>query len=105
VFKTDWTQLNEIKLHLNGTPFQLKVWQSLLNIPQGKLTTYGAIAKSIGSPKSSRAVGTAIGVNPIAYLIPCHRVIRSSGEMGGYMWGVTRKSAMIGWEAAKSHDA
>ena len=100
IFQKDWSQLDKIKLHLNGTPFQLKVWESLLKIPMGALTTYGDIAKKIGKPKASRAVGTAIGKNPIAFLIPCHRVIQGSGNIGGYMWGPTRKSAIIGWEAA-----
>lgn len=90
-----------IKLHLKGTDFQLKVWEALLKIPMGKLTTYGNIAEQIESPNASRAVGTAIGSNPIAYVIPCHRVIQSSGIIGGYMWGPTRKTAMIGWEAAQ----
>ncbi|WP_103072579.1 bifunctional helix-turn-helix domain-containing protein/methylated-DNA--[protein]-cysteine S-methyltransferase [Aquimarina sediminis] len=101
IFQYDWSKLNQIKLHLNGTPFQLKVWETLLKIPMGDLTTYGTIAKEIDKPKASRAVGTAIGSNPVAFLIPCHRVIQSSGEIGGYMWGNTRKSAIIGWEAAK----
>ena len=69
----------------------------------GNLTTYGAIAKAIEQPRASRAIGTAIGNNPVAYLIPCHRVIQSTGTIGGYMWGTTRKSAIIGWEAAKQH--
>lgn len=101
IFQNDWSKLNQIKLHLTGTPFQLKVWEALLKIPTGNLTTYGAIAKEIKKPKASRAVGTAIGNNPIAFLIPCHRVIQSSGNIGGYMWGKTRKTAIIGWEAAK----
>jgi len=100
IFQQDWRKLNQIKLHLNGTPFQLKVWETLLKIPMGNLTTYGAIAGQIEKPKASRAVGTAIGNNPVAFLIPCHRVIQSSGNIGGYMWGNTRKSAIIGWEAA-----
>jgi AraC family transcriptional regulator of adaptative response/methylated-DNA-[protein]-cysteine methyltransferase len=91
----------ELKLHLKGTDFQLNVWEALLKIPQGELTTYGAIAQKINKPSASRAIGTAIGSNPIAFLIPCHRVIQTSGNLGGYMWGVTRKSAIIGWEAAK----
>lgn len=90
-----------IKLHLKGTEFQLKVWAALLEIPMGGLTTYGSIAAQINQAKASRAVGTAIGSNPIAYLIPCHRVIQSSGQFGGYMWGALRKSAIIGWEAAQ----
>jgi AraC family transcriptional regulator of adaptative response/methylated-DNA-[protein]-cysteine methyltransferase len=101
IFRHDWSKLNDIKLHLNGTPFQLKVWQTLLKIPMGKLATYGTIAKETGTPKASRAIGTAIGTNPVAFLIPCHRVIRSTGNSGGYRWGKTRKSALIGWEASK----
>ena len=101
IFQNDWSKLNEIKLHLKGTDFQLKVWESLLKIPMGKLITYGHIADRIGNPKASRAVGTAIGSNPVAFLIPCHRVIQSSGTLGGYMWGTTRKAAIIGWEGAK----
>jgi AraC family transcriptional regulator of adaptative response/methylated-DNA-[protein]-cysteine methyltransferase len=79
----------------------LKVWQALLKIPLGQLSTYGCIAESIENAKASRAVGTAIGSNPIAFLIPCHRVIQSSGLIGGYMWGNTRKTAIIAWEGAK----
>jgi len=103
IFQYDWSKLNQIKLHLNGTPFQLKVWETLLKIPMGGLTTYGIIANKIDKPRASRAVGTAIGNNPVAFLIPCHRVIQSSGNIGGYMWGNTRKSAIIGWEAAKTN--
>lgn len=101
IFRRDKQELEPIKLHLNATPFQLKVWQALLKIPMGTLSTYGSIATHIDQPSASRAVGTAIGRNPIAFLIPCHRVIQSSGQTGGYMWGSTRKSAMIGWEACK----
>jgi AraC family transcriptional regulator of adaptative response/methylated-DNA-[protein]-cysteine methyltransferase len=91
-----------IKLHLKGTPFQLKVWEALLKIPAGNLTTYSAIAATIENHKACRAVGSAIGSNPVAYIIPCHRVIQASGIVGGYHWGATRKTAMIGWEAAKT---
>lgn len=101
IFQKDWQQLDQIKLHLNGTDFQLKVWETLLKIPLGKVSTYGTIAKSIMKPQAARAVGTAIGKNPVAFLIPCHRVIQASGNIGGYMWGTTRKSAIMGWEAAK----
>lgn len=104
IFQNDWSKLDQIKLHLNGTPFQLKVWETLLKIPMGQLTTYGNIAQKIERPKASRAVGTAIGNNPVAFLIPCHRVIRTSGEIGGYMWGDTRKTALIGWEASQMHN-
>lgn len=100
IFRNDWTNLNEIKLHLKGTKFQLKVWEALLSIPYGNLSTYGEIAEAIQHPKASRAVGTAIGNNPIAYLIPCHRVIQKSGKFGGYHWSPTRKKAIIGWEAS-----
>jgi AraC family transcriptional regulator of adaptative response/methylated-DNA-[protein]-cysteine methyltransferase len=100
IFNCDWKNLNSIKLHLKGTNFQIKVWETLLKIPTGRLTTYGKIANQIEKPKASRAVGTAIGANPVAFLIPCHRVIQSSGIFGGYHWGSTRKVAIIGWEAA-----
>nr|WP_294858987.1 methylated-DNA--[protein]-cysteine S-methyltransferase [uncultured Fluviicola sp.] len=103
IFTHDWTKLNQIKLHLKGTDFQLKVWQTLLMIPMGQLTTYGAIAHHIENPNASRAVGTAIGSNPVALLIPCHRVIQSTGVFGGYMWGNTRKTALIGWEGTKTY--
>lgn len=102
IFTHDWKKLNQIKLHLRGTDFQLKVWEALLKIPMGRLATYKNIAQQIDRPTASRAVGTAIGDNPVAFLIPCHRVIQSSGIFGGYHWGSTRKSAMIGWEAAKT---
>jgi len=101
IYTQDWSKINEIKLHLKGTDFQLKVWETLLKIPLGNLATYGNIAKEIQKPKASRAVGTAIGNNPIAFLIPCHRVIQSTGIFGGYMWGTTRKTVIIGWEASK----
>ncbi|MDQ0967502.1 AraC family transcriptional regulator of adaptative response/methylated-DNA-[protein]-cysteine methyltransferase [Flavobacterium sp. W4I14] len=103
IFSHDWSKLHQIKLHLKGTDFQLKVWEALLKIPMGKLATYGNIAKQLQNPNASRAVGTAIGDNPVAFLIPCHRVIQSSGALGGYHWGVNRKTAMIGWEASKTN--
>ena len=101
IFQHDWRKLPAIKLHLKGTDFQLKVWETLLKIPMGRLSTYGSIAEKIEKPGASRAVGTAIGSNPVAFLIPCHRVIQSSGIFGGYMWGNTRKTAIIGGEGAK----
>ncbi len=103
IFQNDWSKLNEIKLHLKGTDFQLKVWETLLKIPMGQLSTYGSIAEKIGNINASRAVGTAIGSNPVAFLIPCHRVIQSTGNFGDYMWGNTRKTAIIGWEGAKTN--
>ncbi|NNP70726.1 methylated-DNA--[protein]-cysteine S-methyltransferase [Acinetobacter sp. Ac_5812] len=105
LFQKDQPQLAEIKLHLKGTEFQLKVWQSLLKIPMGQLATYGELAKAIEHPKAARAVGTAIGSNPVAFLIPCHRVIQSTGAFGGYEWGTLRKTALIGWEGAHTHAA
>jgi AraC family transcriptional regulator of adaptative response/methylated-DNA-[protein]-cysteine methyltransferase len=101
IFKHNWDELSKIKLHLKGTEFQIKVWQTLLKIPMGQLSTYGYIAEQLNNPKASRAVGSAIGDNPVAFLIPCHRVIQSTGNFGQYHWGSNRKTAMIGWEAAK----
>jgi AraC family transcriptional regulator, regulatory protein of adaptative response / methylated-DNA-[protein]-cysteine methyltransferase len=86
-------------LWVKGTNFQIQVWRALLQVPFGGMTTYQNLAESIGCPTSARAVGNAVGNNPISYLIPCHRVIRNSGELGGYRWGIQRKSAMLGWEA------
>ena len=97
--------LTELKLHLKGTEFQIKVWESLLKIPKGGLTTYGEIAKNIGNDNASRAVGTAIGSNPVAFLIPCHRVIQATGGLGGYRWGKPRKASIIGWEGVHSNVA
>ncbi|MDO6802199.1 methylated-DNA--[protein]-cysteine S-methyltransferase [Wenyingzhuangia sp. 1_MG-2023] len=102
IYRQDWNDLRQIKLHLKGTDFQLKVWEALLKIPMGNRITYGAIAKEIEKPKASRAVGTAIGSNPIAFLIPCHRVIQTTGSLGGYRWGTIRKTAMLGWETAQN---
>jgi AraC family transcriptional regulator, regulatory protein of adaptative response / methylated-DNA-[protein]-cysteine methyltransferase len=101
MFRDDWSDLDQVKLHLKGTPFQIKVWNALLQIPSGALKSYKEIAKEVGDMHASRAVGTAVGNNPIAFLIPCHRVITSSGNLGGYHWGVDRKSAMIAMEAVK----
>lgn len=102
IFTQDWSRLPAIKMHLKGTEFQLKVWETLLRIPMGGLTTYKDIAGRIGNPQASRAVGTAVGNNPVAFLIPCHRVIQSTGVIGQYHWGAGRKTAMIGWEAART---
>lgn len=102
-FTRDPHDLSKIKLHLNGTPFQLKVWEALLLIPPGRLSTYGGIATRIQRPTACRAVGTAIGENPVAFLIPCHRVIQSTGLIGNYHWGASLKRAMIGWEGVQMH--
>jgi AraC family transcriptional regulator, regulatory protein of adaptative response / methylated-DNA-[protein]-cysteine methyltransferase len=101
IFTKDWKNLDKIKLHLKGTAFQLKVWETLLKVPMGKLLTYGSIAEALHTPKASQAVGSAVGSNPVAFLIPCHRVIQSTGIIGQYHWGTNRKTAMIGWEASK----
>ncbi|MEO1789425.1 MAG: methylated-DNA--[protein]-cysteine S-methyltransferase, partial [Pseudomonadota bacterium] len=89
-------------LHLIGAPFQIKVWEALLRIPTGHVTTYSDIARVIGNPKAVRAVGTAVGRNPISWLIPCHRALRKSGGLGGYHWGLPVKRAMLAWEAAET---
>jgi len=92
----------KLNLVLRGTLFQLKVWEALLRVPEKALVSYGALAHSIGKPRASRAVGTAVGQNPIGYLIPCHRVIRETGVLGNYRWGSARKKAIVGWESAQS---
>jgi AraC family transcriptional regulator of adaptative response/methylated-DNA-[protein]-cysteine methyltransferase len=89
------------KLHLIGAPFQIKVWEALLAVPSGHVTTYSDIAVSIGHPRAVRAVGTAVGRNPISYLIPCHRALRKSGGLGGYHWGLPVKRALLAWESAR----
>lgn len=90
------------RLHLIGAPFQVKVWEALLQIPSGHVTTYSEIAEAIGAPKAVRAVGTAVGRNPVSFLIPCHRAIRKSGGLGGYHWGLPVKRAILAWEAART---
>lgn len=91
-----------LNLLLRGTPFQIKVWEALMNIPPGAVASYQDIARAAGRPGAVRAVGTAVGRNPVAFLIPCHRVIRKSGDFGGYRWGTPRKKAMLAWEAARA---
>lgn len=95
---SDW---NRLKLHIKGTPFQLSVWRALLTLSKGELTTYGDLAHKIGRSKASRAVGSAVGKNPVAFIIPCHRVIASTGLIGNYRWGPVRKAAMVGRELAQ----
>lgn len=92
----------ETQLHMIGAPFQLKVWEALLTIPSGHVTTYSEIAQAIGNPKAVRAVGTAVGRNPVSWLIPCHRALRKSGALGGYHWGLPVKRAMLAWEGARA---
>lgn len=103
IFTQDWKNLSDIKLHLKGTPFQLKVWEALLKIPMGELSTYASMAAAVNNPAACRAVGSAIGDNPVAFLIPCHRVIRSTGVFGQYHWNSTRKAALIGWESSRCY--
>ena len=92
---------NNIDLHVKGTPFQISVWEALLRIPEGELGCCSDVAKEIGNPKAVRAVGSAVGKNPIAFFIPCHRIVQATGGLGNYRWGKTRKAAMIGWETAQ----
>jgi len=105
VFSRDWSRLDEIRLHLKGTDFQIRVWETLLKVPSGGFTTYGDLAGNAGYAGTARAVGTAVGNNPVAFLIPCHRVIKSTGEIGQYHWGAVRKNIIIGWEAARKEGA
>lgn len=95
-------QAGNVDLHLIGAPFQIKVWEALMRIPSGSVTTYSEIARVVGNPKAVRAVGTAVGRNPISWLIPCHRALRKSGGLGGYHWGIPVKRAMLAWETARA---
>jgi AraC family transcriptional regulator of adaptative response/methylated-DNA-[protein]-cysteine methyltransferase len=95
-------KLSEAPIYLIGAPFQIKVWEALLTIPSGQVTTYSEIAQVIGSPRAARAVGTAVGRNPISWLIPCHRALRKSGGLGGYHWGLPVKRAMLAYESARA---
>ncbi len=88
-----------LTLYVKGTNFQIQVWRALLRIPFGGITTYQGLGLSLGRPNAARAIGNAVGSNPISFIIPCHRVIRESGELGGYRWGLERKTAILGWEA------
>jgi len=92
----------EARLHMIGAPFQIKVWEALLRVPSGHVTTYSDIAHAIGSPRAVRAVGTAVGRNPVSFLIPCHRALRKSGGLGGYHWGLPVKRTMLAWESART---
>ena len=105
IFNRDWSCLRHIKLHLQASRFQIKTWEALLKIPMGAVASYGDVARHIGQPSASRAVAKAVASNPVAFLIPCHRVIRQNGVPGGYRWGAPRKQAMLGWEAAQTGDA
>lgn len=96
------TAADPAPLYLIGAPFQIKVWEALLSIPSGQVTTYSDIARAVGHPKAVRAVGTAVGRNPVSWLIPCHRALRKSGALGGYHWGLPVKRAMLAYEAARA---
>ena len=104
IFHSFTERRSSLVLHVKGTNFQIQVWRALLRIPFAGITTYKGIAASIGRPTAARAIGNAIGSNPVGYLIPCHRVIRESGELGGYRWGLERKTALLGWEAARDRN-
>jgi len=99
---TRWNPAEPLRVVMIGTDFQIRVWEQLLEIPVGRLCTYSDLASRIGAPKASRAVGAAVGRNPVSFVVPCHRAIGKSGALTGYHWGLTRKRAMLGWEAAKA---
>lgn len=96
-----WSAEQPVRLVLIGTDFEIRVWQALLRIPMGRAVTYADIARHLGQPTASRAVGSAVGRNPISFVVPCHRVLRGDGQLGGYHWGLTRKRALIGWETGR----
>lgn len=102
IFQSGADRPAPLHLLVRGTNFQVQVWRALLQIPEGRVSNYAAVAQSIGRPGASRAVGSAIGANPIAWLIPCHRVLRGDGQLGGYHWGLARKQACLIWEGAHS---
>jgi AraC family transcriptional regulator of adaptative response/methylated-DNA-[protein]-cysteine methyltransferase len=103
IFNTaQWKPEQPLRIVFIGTEFETQVWQTLLRIPLGKATTYSDIAAHLGRPQAARAVGTAVGKNPISFVVPCHRVLGKSGSLCGYHWGLTRKQAILGWEAGVS---
>jgi AraC family transcriptional regulator of adaptative response/methylated-DNA-[protein]-cysteine methyltransferase len=103
IFDTaQWKPEQPLRVVLIGTDFEVRVWEQLLEIPMGQLTTYSGIARKIRAPKAARAVGAAVGKNPICFVVPCHRVVGKSGDITGYHWGITRKRAMLGWEAGQT---
>jgi AraC family transcriptional regulator of adaptative response/methylated-DNA-[protein]-cysteine methyltransferase len=96
-----WRQEQPLRVVLIGTDWEVRVWEALLRVPMGRLTTYSGLAGKVSTPAAARAVGAAVGRNPIAFVVPCHRVIGKAGELTGYHWGLTRKRAMLGWEAGQ----
>jgi AraC family transcriptional regulator, regulatory protein of adaptative response / methylated-DNA-[protein]-cysteine methyltransferase len=102
IFQTSqWSADRPVRLVMIGTDFEVRVWQTLLKIPMGRAVSYMDIARHLGQPTASRAVGSAVGRNPISFVVPCHRVLRGDGSLGGYHWGLTRKRALIGWETGR----
>ncbi|HEY0235890.1 MAG TPA: methylated-DNA--[protein]-cysteine S-methyltransferase, partial [Afipia sp.] len=97
-----WCADQPLRVVLIGTDFEVRVWETLLKIPMGRATTYSDVANKILTPKASRAVGAAVGKNPISFVVPCHRVLGKSGALTGYHWGITRKRAMLGWETGRA---
>ena len=102
IFASEWDRDQPVRLVMIGTDFDVRVWETLLKIPLGRAVSYTDIARHIGAPSASRAVGAAVGRNPISFVVPCHRVLRGDGSLGGYHWGLTRKRAMLGWEAGQA---
>ncbi len=98
---TRWNPEDPVRVVLIGTDFEVRVWEQLLTIPMGRATTYGALANRLDKPTASRAVGSAVGRNPISFVVPCHRVVGSTGKLTGYHWGIARKRAILGWEAGQ----
>jgi len=96
-----WSAQQPLRVVLIGTDWEVRVWEALLEIPMGRLTTYSGIACKLAAPKAARAVGAAVGKNPVSFVVPCHRVVGKAGDLTGYHWGITRKRAMLGWEAGK----
>jgi AraC family transcriptional regulator of adaptative response/methylated-DNA-[protein]-cysteine methyltransferase len=97
-----WREDQPLRVVMIGTDFEVRVWETLLGIPMGRASTYSDIAKKLGKPNAARAVGAAVGKNPISFVVPCHRVLGKSGDITGYHWGLTRKRAMLGWEAGQT---
>ena len=98
----EWRADRPLRVVMIGSDFEVRVWETLLRIPLGRAATYADVARSVGSPKAARAVGAAVGRNPISFVVPCHRVIGSGGALTGYHWGLTRKRALLGWEAGRT---
>jgi AraC family transcriptional regulator, regulatory protein of adaptative response / methylated-DNA-[protein]-cysteine methyltransferase len=99
--QSQWQESQPLRVVLIGTDWEVRVWEALMQIPMGRLVTYSDIAGKVRSPAAARAVGAAVGKNPVSFVVPCHRVVGKSGELTGYHWGITRKRAMLGWEAGQ----